>query len=136
MKFIYPPNVVQTILDASGKPIVGAKVYAYQSGTDIPTLLFTIDGTPLTWPVVSDSYGIVNFALLNGVNYLLRYFTPEDVFMYERDVILTDTGEYITTDTAPSDIGNITFELVSDTLLRVKVKGSDNTIRSSDITLA
>ena len=36
----------------------------------------------------------------------------------------------------PAGIGNLVFELTNDTTLKIKVKGSDGTVRTNTLTLA
>jgi|SRR6185312_8971810 len=54
------PTVVWRALDSGGKPLSGAQLFTYLSGTTTPTPTYTSSslGTPRTNPVVADSGGL------------------------------------------------------------------------------
>lgn len=74
------PGTVWTILDASGNPVSGAKVYTYAAGTLTAKAVYT-DASLVTAssnPVIADTSGRVTFFMGSGA-YRFRVFDSNDV---------------------------------------------------------
>lgn len=61
------PQIFLRALDANGKPVSGAKLFSYLTGTSTPTPTYTDAtlGTPLTNPILADSGGLFAAIFLN-----------------------------------------------------------------------
>jgi hypothetical protein len=92
----YTPNALFTAQDSDGKPLAGAKLYTYVTGTLTPKATYTDStlGTPNTNPVILDSSGQASVWINSTVGkYRFILKTADDLLVWSQDGITVGESE-------------------------------------------
>lgn len=77
------------VSDTNGKPMAGAKLYFYDTGTTTPRAVYSDDALTIaiSQPVVADSAGRFAQIYVQTGTYRVKLFTSSDVLVYDEDDI-------------------------------------------------
>ncbi len=94
------PTPFQTVLDATGVAVSGAKIYVYTAGTTTAASTYTTAALSAanTNPIVADSSGRYTAYLPAGANLKFIYKTSGDVTIREQDNVLSVPGSSVNLD--------------------------------------
>jgi hypothetical protein len=115
----------------------GAELLALDGGAGNNRLYQVLSGGSLRW-----AWGASNAAESGanaGSSFVVNRYDDSGAFVDSPLTIARDTGvlaELLKTSATPASNSQMTFQLTSNTQLTIKVKGSDGTVRSANITLA
>lgn len=79
-------------INFDGTPAAGAKMYVYESGTDILSALYTQSNLqdPLTNPLIADGFGYFPIAYLASGDYKVRIISAKGVPLSEVNGVHVD----------------------------------------------
>jgi hypothetical protein len=94
------PTPFQTVLDATGVAVSGAKIYTYTAGTTTAAATYTTSAlsSANANPIIADSAGRYTAYLPAGANLKLIYKTSGDVTIREQDNVLSVPGSSVNLD--------------------------------------
>ena len=103
------------ILDNSGNPLNGGKVYTYEAGTTTPLASYTDQGETVqnANPVILDSAGRANIWLSTSTKYKITVTTSDDTTLYTVDDVSGAGGTVTAITTANANIDMNGFDLVT-----------------------
>lgn len=123
MSFSLSPVLKQSLYDANGNPLVGGKVFSYQSGTTTPQATYTdaTGATPNANPTILDANGQASIWLDQALSYKFIVKDASDAELYTTDGVIGILTNNAVATNALQDSAVTTVKIADSAVTTIKI---------------